>query len=45
MDDPASYGLALIAAEAASGPSLFAIAIKFAAVVFFILINAYFVGA
>lgn len=45
MDDPASNILAVLAADAHSGPTLIGIAIKFAAVLFFLLINAFFVGA
>ncbi len=45
MDDPASSFLALFAADAQSQSSLFGIALKFAAVLFFLLINAFFVGA
>ena len=45
MDDPASSLLAFLAPDAASGTSLLGIAIKFAAVLFFLLINAFFVGA
>lgn len=45
MDDPASNFLAVLIADASSGSSLMGIAIKFAAVLFFLLINAFFVGA
>ncbi|HEX6188019.1 MAG TPA: hemolysin family protein [Pyrinomonadaceae bacterium] len=45
MDDPAGSFLALFAADAPWGSSLIGIAIKFAAVLFFLLINAFFVGA
>jgi CBS domain containing-hemolysin-like protein len=45
MDDPAGSFLALFAADAPSGSSLIGIALKFAAVLFFLLINAFFVGA
>ncbi|HEX5705566.1 MAG TPA: hemolysin family protein [Pyrinomonadaceae bacterium] len=45
MDDPASSFLALFAADAQSESSLFGIALKFAAVLFFLIINAFFVGA
>ncbi|HKP38592.1 MAG TPA: hemolysin family protein [Pyrinomonadaceae bacterium] len=44
MDDPASNILAVLTADAAPS-SFFGIAVKLAAVVFFLLINAFFVGA
>lgn len=45
MDDPASKLFALLFSEAASSPDLIGIIIKLAAVVFFVFVNAYFVGA
>lgn len=45
MDDPASNILALLAADVVSSPTLYGIAAKLAAVVFFLIVNAFFVGA
>ncbi|MGZ8848438.1 MAG: hemolysin family protein [Pyrinomonadaceae bacterium] len=45
MDDPASTILVLLSGGSESFPSFVSIAAKFAAVLFFLLVNAYFVGA
>ena len=45
MDDPAGSLLALFAPDTHAGPGLLSTALKFAAVLFFLIINAFFVGA
>lgn len=45
MDDPASNILALLTADVAPSPTLLGLALKLGAVLFFLLVNAFFVGA